>query len=205
MNKFKIAIISKLKNGKLQEFIEKKGWNQADFAREIGYDQTIVCRWFNMKSYPKKIETLFKISEMLNDTPGNIFPKFLKEKDFLLEKKEITIYKEIENNELPMDSNNIKLLYYDQKIETNEEKEIVKKAWHFISEKLHPREKEVMEYRLGFVENRPLTLLETSSRLNYRTTRENIRQKQRKATKKINRILMHNSGLREKLKYIFPS
>ena len=82
--KIQIAIKVKLKNDALQRFIEKKGWTQADFARAINYNnQATVGDWFNLKDYPRNKDMLFKISELLQDHPDNIFPEFCKDKDFL--------------------------------------------------------------------------------------------------------------------------
>ena len=59
--KMKIAFKVKAKNGILQEFIDKMGWTQSDFARAIGVHVAIAGLWFNLKDYPRNPQTMFKV------------------------------------------------------------------------------------------------------------------------------------------------
>lgn len=94
----KIAIKVKIKNGVLQEFIERKGWSQRRFARKIGVTATTAGLWFNLKGYPKKKEIIRKVCRVVKETEDVIFPGSVKTKDFLDLGKEITYYKEVDSS-----------------------------------------------------------------------------------------------------------
>src|SRR3972149_11012796 len=96
MSKFDIALKIKAKHGKLQHFIDKVGWTQADFARQIKVKETVVGEWFNLKNYPKKLETMNTICEMIGETPDKLFPEFLKNTEFLEKKKTYTFNQSID-------------------------------------------------------------------------------------------------------------
>lgn len=80
--KFKVAIVAKVKHGELYKLLIDKGWTQMDLVRyfaerSIRVYPNEVSAWFRMKKVPKKPEVVFTLCELTQKTPEDLFPEFM--------------------------------------------------------------------------------------------------------------------------------
>jgi RNA polymerase sigma factor (sigma-70 family) len=147
MDGFKIALKIKAKNGVLQEFIDRAGWTQADFSREVGICQQKVGEWFNMTNYPKSPEVMMRVSELVGKAPEDIFPSVLMAKDWLDGRRyKKTIYRTIDIE--CIQCRDISQLPAPD-IMSEKKKEEIDKSIYKALKTLTEREQEVLRLRFG--------------------------------------------------------
>ena len=81
----KIGIVAKLKQGDILEALEKRGWNQTQGAHFLGIDASSFGGLINMTSVPKTFSPQLrdKLVELTGKFPEDLFPEFVRSKDFL--------------------------------------------------------------------------------------------------------------------------
>lgn len=81
---FKVAIVARMKHGILWEALRKRGWNQRQGAEFFGMDQQSFGRMINMKAIPNFTdEFISKLIEFTGMSPDEVFPEFIRRKEFL--------------------------------------------------------------------------------------------------------------------------
>lgn len=70
----KIALIAKIRNGHLVELLQEKGWSQADLARAVGVNPTMVSEWMQMKDYPKTPAMRARVEQATGRLCEDLFP-----------------------------------------------------------------------------------------------------------------------------------
>ena len=70
----KIAIVAKIKHGKLYELLRDKGWSQSDLARHLGVAPTNLSRWMNLKSAPTDDNVLRELERLTYTPREELFP-----------------------------------------------------------------------------------------------------------------------------------
>lgn len=149
----KVAFKVKAKNGVLQEFIDKKGWSQSEFARQLGCSIGCVGHWFNMISYPKTQELMTRLCKLVGTTEDQIFPQIFKDKDFLMLKKNITFYKQVDPERL-MNGEGLTAI----EAPTGEtDHTMIDNLWKILDD-LSFREKQILIRKYGLDGNPPETL-----------------------------------------------
>lgn len=182
MGVFDIALKIKAKNGVLQDFIDKKGWTQSELARQINVDVQAVCRWFNMRDYPHNPQIMLKLAELLDKPPEEIFPDFLRDKDWLTGAREWTVYKEIDLEMLPyhqMRALAAPEIDMDRGIQREELKKEIMRALSTLT----PREEKIIKMRMGIDNYTDYTLDEIGKKFGLTKTR--IREIEQRALRKL--------------------
>jgi len=193
--RFSVALKIKGKHGLLQTFIDKKGWTQSDFAREVKVSAFTVGEWFNLKKIPSK-KKMDIICKLLQETEEVLFPLAIRNKDFLDIKRQTTIYKEIDINQLPFSE--LKELpsgdlSFEDQITQREIKEQINKALDMLT----PRQEKVLRLRfgLGTIAEKDYTLDEVAEILSI--TRERVRQIEAQAIRKLQHPRWAGHGFKE--------
>jgi RNA polymerase sigma factor (sigma-70 family) len=147
-----IALKIKAKNGVLQKFIDDNGWTQSDFARAVGCHPTVVGKWFNLTAKPGNIDTMNKVSALVNKPPEEIFPDVLRELEAQLSEREWIIYKNINLEYLPLHEC-LMLPAPEAEDDADQMKQAIEKCIN----KLTPKEAKIIKDRFGF-DSEPKTL-----------------------------------------------
>lgn len=180
MSKFSVAFKIRAKNGLLQDFIEKQGWTQADFARAIGVTQGTMGAYFNLQQIPRNPEVIKKIEEVTGYLIEDLFPEILKSQVFQERNRPVTVYREIDTEFLP--HNKIEQIGYtpDDPVEHSDLQGQIEKVLAILT----PREQKVIEMRFGLNGYEEKTLDEAAEAVGG-VTRERLRQIEFKALRKI--------------------
>jgi len=183
MNTFNVALHIKAKHGALYKHIQERGMTQTDFAKIINVGGSTVCKWFNLKDYPRSKESMNKICTYLKVLPENLFPNFCRDKKFLAIHKECVVYQEIPVDFLPF--NKIKELpYIDYNSPENQYavKEREENILHILKT-LTPKEDLIIRLAFGIGEEKALTYDQISTKL--RLSKGRVLQIHAKAIRKL--------------------
>jgi RNA polymerase sigma factor (sigma-70 family) len=173
-----IALKIKAKNGILQSFIDREGWSQSEFARNVDVGATEVGRWFNMKGYPRDAETMLRVSNLVGKSPEEIFPPELMDTDWLTGARDWTLHREVDIECLPIHHMTALPAAPD-----DVEGFALKEAIQSTLATLTPREETVIKMRVGLVDNIVQTYEEIGEI--FGLTTERIRQIEYKALRKL--------------------
>lgn len=188
-------------NGTLRKLRLERGWKQADLARLLGVNESLVSYWETLKSVPDK-KYFPKFEEIFGMKAEDIFPEFLD----LFKRRKV---RQVEYGELTMDM--LEAHGEEQKLlgrggptpEENIAKKGIKAMLEECVSQLSEREQKILTLRFGLKGERPHTLEEVGSE--FYVTRDRIRQIEAKALYKLRRMPnMHTIREEAELAYDFP-
>jgi RNA polymerase sigma factor (sigma-70 family) len=157
----KIALMAKIRNGHLVALLQEKGWNQADFARAVGVDQTRVSLWMQMKAIPKMPALRQRIEQATGKLFEDLFPPELAQLTPQDVPRDLVAIREV-----PM----ARLLASAQalRIASPEDAALAQEPLRLLAESLadlHPRLRTVLALRYGLGEHDVHTYEEIGARL----------------------------------------
>ncbi len=93
----KVGFVAKLKQGDLLEALQKRGWNQRQGAEFLGIDQSTFGHLINLNKIPASfpIEVEIKLYELTGKTVEELFPDFVRTKEFREIKRVRTVFAEV--------------------------------------------------------------------------------------------------------------
>ncbi len=99
---FRIAIKARLKHGVLLEALNKRNWSQSDGARFLGINPTLFGRWINLKEIPRHLteEQVAKLVELTGQLPDQLWPEYVRSRDFLDAPKTFEVVKDVDARRL---------------------------------------------------------------------------------------------------------
>lgn len=83
--RFRVSIIARIKHGDLREALKRRGWTQKQAAEFLGMDQSAFGLLINLKRIPQKLtkEQEAKLLELTGKMPEDLWPEFIRSKEFL--------------------------------------------------------------------------------------------------------------------------
>lgn len=187
--KFEVALVAKIKHGKLYKLLREKGWSQAELARELGVRQRDVSDWMLLKSCPRNENVLRKLMELTGESPFDLFPQFLREpewrENFAELPREWAIIRDIDVKQL-MGGKVLALPSAEDEYAERELEERVRESLNLLT----PREKQILEMCFGVNGNDEHTHDELSKKIG--VSRSRVRQLAIRALHK----LRHDPGKR---------
>lgn len=190
-----MAWIGRLKQGDIIEACLKRGWNQADFARFMGWSSTKAGAVINLRWVPKTLtdDEVRKLLELTGKLPDEIWPEWARDKRWLDADKRAAIIRSVTPAQLGEAGFGPRLLPSpDDVVEHHEATDLIGR----VLETLTPREQTVIRLRYGIGCDEQ-TYEEIA--VDQKVTRERIRQIEAKALRK----LRHKSRVK-KLRPLIP-
>lgn len=93
---FRVRILARVRHDQLLKLREELGWSQRELADHLGISITSVVQWEGLKSYPKREQVMRRLCELAGSTPEELFPEFLRTKEFQTLPKSIEVSREVD-------------------------------------------------------------------------------------------------------------
>ena len=96
-NKLRVGFVVKMKQGDLLQALKEHGWSQSEAARFLGIAPSTFGKLINLQWVPKEFspELSQGLFELTGKFPEELFPEFMRQKEFLEADKVRELYAEV--------------------------------------------------------------------------------------------------------------